>query len=111
MSTKYITFDEYDEYMTSLSALFTVKDSDKLNLYAFGIGEECGEVLGKLKRRLREGGVTNEEILLEMGDLLGYMSCLATELNSSLNEIALLNINKMEKRKQKKTLAGSGDER
>ena len=108
---KVTTFNEYDQYMHSLQAMFPVIENNKLNLFAFGLAEECGEVLGKLKRRLREGGVSNQDILLEMGDLLGYMSCLANELESDLQVVANLNIEKMEKRKLKNSLVGSGDNR
>ncbi len=97
--------------MLSLQVMFPVKDEDKLNLFAFGIAEEAGEVLGKLKRRLREGGVDTSDILLELGDLLGYMSCLANELGTDLETIANLNVEKMEKRKNQKSLVGSGDNR
>lgn len=105
------TFDQYDSYMKSLQSKFPVKDGQSLNLFAFGIAEECGEIMGKLKRRLREGGIDNQEILIEMGDLLGYMSCLADELGSNLTEIAKLNVEKMEKRMSKNSLTGKGDNR
>ena len=47
----------------------------------------------------------------ELGDVLWYLAALATELACPLSEIAESNIEKLEKRKEKNTLHGSGDER
>jgi NTP pyrophosphatase (non-canonical NTP hydrolase) len=104
------TFGEFDQFMRDIQHLFPLS-GDRLHLYAFGIGEEAGEVLGKFKRMMREGGDHKEEILLELGDLLGYMSCLAQELGSNLDEVVSLNHDKIESRRLNQTLTGKGDYR
>jgi NTP pyrophosphatase (non-canonical NTP hydrolase) len=110
-SPKIKSFADFDNYCKQIEYLFEIKEQDKLHLFAFGIAEEAGEVLGKMKRTLREGGISNQEILVELGDLLSYMSCMARQLDSSLQEVADLNVAKMEKRIQAGTLTGKGDHR
>jgi NTP pyrophosphatase (non-canonical NTP hydrolase) len=109
-----LTFDEYDDYQRSIIPYFKNEKTtpeDLLLQCAFGVGEEAGEVLGKFKRRYREGGVDDQDILIEMGDLLGYMSALADAMGYSLQQIAEMNIDKLNKRIHSKTILGSGDKR
>jgi NTP pyrophosphatase (non-canonical NTP hydrolase) len=47
----------------------------------------------------------------ELGDILWYLSIISHELKVPLNTIALNNIYKLEQRKLKNTLGGSGDGR
>ena len=105
------SFAEFEDYTKSLTASFQVEEENKMPLYAFGVLEEAGEVAGKFKRSLRGEAVNANDILLEMGDLLAYLSLLAGELGSDLGQVAALNREKMEKRKAKKTLFGAGDNR
>lgn len=88
------------------------------NLYypALGLGGETGEVLNKVKKVMRDHGgtVTNEyrEILRgELGDVLWYVSALASELNLDLDDIARANLEKLFSRKERGVISGDGDER
>ncbi|MDD3607483.1 MAG: nucleoside triphosphate pyrophosphohydrolase family protein [Candidatus Moranbacteria bacterium] len=81
-----------------------------------GLNGEAGEVAEKVKKIIRdkEGKISNEdrkEIGKELGDVLWYLSQLATELNLSLEEIAEENIKKIFSRMKRRKLAGSGDNR
>lgn len=83
---------------------------------ALGLANEAGEVLGKIKKVHRDsGGVYSEQataaIAAELGDVLWYVSQLATELGLSLEEIAESNIEKLKSRQARNTLQGSGDQR
>ncbi|MCC7357174.1 nucleoside triphosphate pyrophosphohydrolase family protein [Candidatus Uhrbacteria bacterium] len=83
---------------------------------ALGLCGESGEVAEKIKKIIRDSNmeVTDEkrqEIAKELGDVLWYLSQLATEFNLSLSEIAQGNIEKLQKRKQEGTLHGNGDNR
>ena len=51
------------------------------------------------------------EIKKELGDVLWYVSQVATELTLSLDEVALCNIEKLQSRKKRGKLSGSGDNR
>lgn len=81
-----------------------------------GLVGEAGEVAEKIKRVLRDknGAVdeqTKEEIKKELGDVLWYLTQIASELNLSLDEIAESNLKKLKSRKKRNKLHGSGDNR
>jgi len=81
-----------------------------------GLAGESGEVVEKIKKVLRdkEGRVdeeTKQEIVKEMGDVLWYLANLAAELGVSLEEVAQKNLEKLQSRKERNKLHGSGDNR
>ena len=83
---------------------------------ALGLGDEAGEVLGKIKKIFRDkGGVVDDEtrdaIKKELGDVLWYLAQLSTELELSLDDIAEANIEKLSGRMERGTLHGNGDNR
>ncbi len=81
-----------------------------------GLVGESGEIAEKFKKILRDKGgkikkKEKEEIKKELGDVLWYLSQIATELDLSLDEIASFNIKKVESRKRRNKLQGDGDNR
>jgi NTP pyrophosphatase (non-canonical NTP hydrolase) len=81
-----------------------------------GLVGEAGEVAEKVKKILRDdaGEVSDEKraaIKKELGDVLWYLTQVATELDLSLDEIAEANLEKLLKRKAEGKLGGSGDDR
>jgi NTP pyrophosphatase (non-canonical NTP hydrolase) len=85
---------------------------------ALGLGNEAGEVLGKIKKWLRgdDGGnkMSNErkeKIKEELGDVLWYLSVLAHELDLKLSDVAEVNLKKLKSRKERGQLKGDGDKR
>jgi NTP pyrophosphatase (non-canonical NTP hydrolase) len=83
---------------------------------ALGLANEAGEVLGKLKKVLRDnnGGYTTEHINAigsEIGDTLWYMAALCRDLGLNMNDIANENLRKLEDRQNRGVLSGSGDTR
>lgn len=81
-----------------------------------GLVGEAGEVAEKIKKVLRDndGIITKEkkqEIQKELGDVLWYVSQVASELGLSLEEVASLNIEKLFSRKERDMLHGDGDNR
>ena len=50
-------------------------------------------------------------LIKEMGDVLWYLSQVATEIDISLDEVAQLNIEKLASRRERDVLHGSGDDR
>lgn len=90
-------------------------DINAVSYTALGLGE-TGEVQGKVKKILRdsEGVISNEirtEIGKELGDVLWYVARLADELGLSLELIAQKNLDKLNSRKERGVLTGSGDNR
>jgi len=83
---------------------------------ALGLAEESGETVGKVKRLFRDhaGEVTDAwraDMLLELGDVLWYLACTATELGFSLEQVASANLSKTKDRKQRGVIRGEGDNR
>jgi NTP pyrophosphatase (non-canonical NTP hydrolase) len=81
-----------------------------------GMCGESGEFADKVKKVLRDSnGIISEETRLELakeaGDVLWYIAQCAKMLGFSLETIAFMNIQKLENRKEKNKLKGSGDNR
>lgn len=77
---------------------------------------EAGETWEKVKKiwRDEDGVVTPEKrtaILKEIGDQLWYMSAAAQELDSNLDEVAQMNIDKLNDRRSRGKMKGEGDNR
>lgn len=83
---------------------------------SLGLASEAGEVAGKVKKMIRDDSMEltperKQQIIDELGDVLWYCAMLATELNTSLSEVAIRNIQKLEDRNQRGVIQGSGDKR
>jgi NTP pyrophosphatase (non-canonical NTP hydrolase) len=81
-----------------------------------GLAGEAGEVSEKIKKLFRDkngvaDGDTKRELEKELGDVLWYLSQIATELGLSLDEVAQKNIEKLFSRKERGALHGNGDNR
>jgi len=81
-----------------------------------GLAGEAGEVANKVKKIIRDGSDSKDEKLVseikaEIGDCLWYIAVLANDFDIKLSDIASTNLEKLEKRKEKGTIHGSGDNR
>jgi NTP pyrophosphatase (non-canonical NTP hydrolase) len=83
---------------------------------ALGLAGEAGEVAEHAKKAIRDdaGQVTDKRraaMAKELGDVLWYVSQLATELGLELGEVAEANLEKLLSRQRRGVLSGSGDDR
>jgi NTP pyrophosphatase (non-canonical NTP hydrolase) len=85
---------------------------------SLGLANEAGEVLGKVKKALRDNNIDApftpqviSDVADELGDVLWYITCLARDLGVSLDEIVERNYVKLTDRKARNVLKGSGDKR
>jgi len=83
---------------------------------ALGLAGEAGEVAEHAKKAIRDdGGAVSPQrrsaIAKELGDVLWYVTQLASELELELEEIARENLEKLFSRQRRGVLSGSGDER
>ena len=78
---------------------------------ALGLAGEAGEVANKVKKMLRDGDFDRNAVAAELGDCLWYIAALSRDLNISMSEIAMANLEKLMKRKANGTIKGSGDNR
>lgn len=115
-------FNYYQEraiqYDTSRLAIDKEARYDGYMEKALGLAGETGEVLEKIKKMIRDkNGVfspTPEDITKlkkELGDVLWYLSALAFYNGIDLDDVATTNLNKLEDRKERGKIHGSGDNR
>lgn len=81
-----------------------------------GLAGESGEVAEKIKKIIRDdnGILTDakrEEIKKELGDVLWYLSQIATETGLNLEDVAKTNLEKLFSRLEREQIGGSGDNR
>lgn len=80
------------------------------------LAEEAGEMAGKLGKSIRDcRGLIDDErkaaMAKELGDCLWAISDIARMLNFKLSDIARMNLEKLESRRQRGVIHGSGDDR
>lgn len=89
---------------------------DKLIYPTLGLCGEAGEMANKVKKILRDNnGQISEEVkqnlIAELGDVLWYVAAIATDLGADLDSVAAENIAKLNSRKARNVIGGSGDNR
>lgn len=108
-----MTFDEYQRDSRK-TANYPQKDNENFLYPSLGLTSEAGEVAGKIKKVIRDrNGVmddaTRVEVAKELGDVLWYVSQLASELKLHLSTIAQVNLDRLADRQRRGVLGGSGD--
>jgi NTP pyrophosphatase (non-canonical NTP hydrolase) len=80
---------------------------------ALGLAGEAGEIANKVKKLIRDGDTAElrDKIRAEVGDALWYLARLADELGVQLGDLAYQNVIKLQDRKERGVLNGSGDNR
>ena len=92
---------------------------------ALGLNGEAGEVADKVKKIIRgdvptvfdaNGAVcipedVRQALAKEVGDVLWYVAMTAYDLGFSLEEIAMMNYEKLKSRQERGVISGSGDNR
>ena len=93
-------------------ALVMTEGTDRLFESVLGLVGEAGEVAEKVKKLVRDKSkFTDEDVLNELGDVLYYLTVTSHIFGGSLRKIAELNMEKLNGRKERGTLKGSGDKR
>lgn len=82
----------------------------------FGLVGESGEVADKFKKIVRDKDAKPSredyrEIAKELGDVFWYLAELSYYMGFPLEDIALINLDKLESRLQRGKIHGSGDNR
>lgn len=107
-----MTLNEYQQ-----AALRTaIYPTDRAIVYpVLGLTGEAGEVADKVKKVIRDRGgdfadaALRKQIALELGDVLWYAATLARDLGYSLDEVAAMNVEKLESRARRGAIHGEGD--
>ena len=109
-----MTFKEYQDKAVETA----IYGAGNLIIYpALGLANEAGEVLGKIKKVLRDKNGdfdhldTRMAIADEMGDVLWYIAALCRDLDIPLESVANRNLVKLLDRRARNVIQGSGDNR
>ena len=109
-----MTFSEYQAKMKE-TAVYPNKGHNFI-YPTLGMMGEAGEVAEKIKKVWRDKNnqvseTDKTEIKKEMGDVLWYLSQLASELGLDFNDVAQTNLDKTRSRLERNLINGSGDNR
>lgn len=112
-----MTFDEYQD-MAGSTASYPLELGFAYPL--LGLSGECGELIERFKKLIRDKNITNFEnipdadvvlIVKEGGDILWYLSEIFRKMGVSFTEVAEINIEKLTSRLERGVIGGSGDNR
>ena len=113
-----MSFYEYEEAAMN----YAIYDNN-LIYPVLGLVSECGEVADKVKKFMRDDEIEivdpildldadqRKSIALELSDVLWYLTAAAADIGYDLEEIATLNIDKLDSWKRRGRIRGSGDYR
>lgn len=86
-------------------------DAEKTYL-CLGLASEAGEIAGMMKKEMRDlKDASREAWLSEFGDVLWYSTRIMDMYGFSLEDVMLHNVAKLNDRKNRNKLTGSGDNR
>lgn len=108
---KFDTFS-YEDFLVAGAKVDNLGLLEKI----LGLMGESGEVCEKVKKVIRdEKGVASEEkkkeIVKEMGDVLWYLAMVSKYLGVKFEEVAKMNLKKLEDRLERNKIHGAGDNR
>ena len=101
-------FETYREW-TRETAVYP-KDIEEQYLL-LGLANEVGEFLGKAKKELRGDGVTLEDKVGALGDVMWYIARLFDHYDLKLVDVLHQNFLKLTDRKKRGVIKGDGDNR
>ena len=108
---------DFSRYQADARQTATYPDIGSNAYYpVLGLCGEAGEVAEKVKKVMRDDAghfskTKRHEIAKELGDVLWYVAAIAGHTGYSLEEIAQMNLDKLNDRKDRGALGGSGDNR
>lgn len=110
-----MTLNEYQEAAHATSKSATI-GGDILLYPVLGLAGEVGELLNKVKKNYRDSGgiythADRNALIAELGDILWYVSEVATQLSVELDRVATDNVLKLADRANRGVIGGNGDER
>lgn len=102
-----LTLDMY----SSKAMEFRLPSADA-SYVALGLVAEVGELYGAWAKNIRDDTPMDQEnTKKELGDILWFVAALCAECDTSLSEVAEMNLKKLSSRAARGKLQGSGDSR
>jgi NTP pyrophosphatase (non-canonical NTP hydrolase) len=87
-----------------------VSERDR-TICTMGLAGEVGEVMELLKKRIRDGNLDETALAKELGDVLYYWARLCRMYGLEPQTVLETNVNKIEDRRARGTMRGSGNDR
>ncbi len=103
-----LTASEYSDWV---EGMVITTGQVRLLENTLGLVGEAGEFAEKVKKYVRDGTYDRTLWLKELGDVVFYAAALANYLDSDLQEVMDMNVAKLNDRKARDVLQGSGDNR
>lgn len=108
---------DFAAYQTAARVTAVYPEDARVIYPALGLANEAGEVLGKIKKIIRDKGGdfgdpdSCHAIQRELGDVLWYIAALCSDLELDMQDVAQENISKLDDRAKRGTIRGDGDKR
>ena len=97
------------DYSRWVETMIVTTGQDRMVENTLGLVGEAGEVAEKVKKIIRDGTVDVSAITKELGDVLFYVTALGNYFGVGIETIMHDNITKLEDRKARNVIQGSGD--
>ena len=104
----------FNEYQSRADQTAIYPPEKGFEYLATGLAAEAGEVAGLISKGIRGdhmGMVSHDDLVKEIGDVLWFVSQLATQMDVDLRDVAEKNLAKLEDRQKRGVIKGSGDDR
>ena len=103
---------DMDDYQADAYSTAIYSTQYAVTYPVLGLVGEIGEFANQWKKTIRDGArIDPEWAMRELGDVLWYLSAICTDLNLSLGDVALANLDKLASRATRGQLGGNGDDR
>ncbi len=103
---------DFKEYQKQARKSAVYPKNYKMFYPALALSGEVGELNNMIQKVIRDGVKLNkEDASKELGDILWYISALASDIGLKLNDIAVDNIAKLKDRKKRNKISGNGNYR
>lgn len=92
---------DFEEYQRQAASTEQTSNENGLTIALLGLSGEVGTLLSEFKKRMRDG-LAHEHfesmVAEELGDILWYVSTVASHMKLDLNELAIQNLAKLQER-------------
>ena len=107
---------EFNEYQAKAKETAIYPERYSLLYPVVGLAGEAGEVANKVQKLMRDKGMALDDsdrksIASELGDVLWYVSAIASDIGYDLEGIVQMNLEKLKSRMERGKIGGSGDNR
>lgn len=99
MTRHRLTFDQFEIHAAKTANMLLEDRKARLANWCMGLAGESGELVDEIKKHLFHGKPLDvDAIASELGDVLWYLAALCREIGVPMNQVAHLNLDKLERR-------------